>query len=339
MYKPDTTYLSFPLSDNNPCNLCDSDDLHPVRYPERYGSEARMVVCRRCGLGFLNPRWSADDYSEFYLTAYRQLVTSGPMDLVNLSEKQRLNAGHILQTCSPFLPARPRVLDIGSSTGTLLHVFQKYLDADVLGIEPSEDERDFAAKTWGITSVPGILETFDPQPRHEFDVVFINQTLNHLLDPRAALNKCWNMTSDHGHIFLQVQNFPEFARLREFPIKVDHTYYFGADTLVCLLRRCGFQPVVLLVDTLASRAGKDSFSRRCLPDIHIHVLASKSIPLPEAKLPDGRIAIQSLERTLNRHRWSRAANYPLRATLRVVGRAIRALGLRGILSAARSALK
>src|SRR5258708_613075 len=64
------------------CANCGVDDAAPLATTRTwhrggcYGLLCKTVVCRRCGLAYLNPRMSPEDYDRFYTEEYWQLNAS-----------------------------------------------------------------------------------------------------------------------------------------------------------------------------------------------------------------------------------------------------------------------
>ena len=58
------------------CNLCGSDEHVQVSRRDRYGFPVSLSICVCCGLGFLSPRLTADEYASFYGSVYRPLVSA-----------------------------------------------------------------------------------------------------------------------------------------------------------------------------------------------------------------------------------------------------------------------
>ncbi|WJW75952.1 class I SAM-dependent methyltransferase [Thiohalobacter sp. IOR34] len=49
-----------------PCNLCGADDPITVAHTDKYNLPVRTVICKQCGLIYLNPRPTLSSYSNFY---------------------------------------------------------------------------------------------------------------------------------------------------------------------------------------------------------------------------------------------------------------------------------
>ena len=83
------------------------------------------------------------------------------------------------------LPASPRVLEIGSSVGTLLRFLPA--GADFVGLELDDDAVAFArARYPAATFLQLPIEEYEPEPE-TFDLVVATEVLEHLENPAEAL--------------------------------------------------------------------------------------------------------------------------------------------------------
>jgi SAM-dependent methyltransferase len=267
------------------CNLCGLADTERLPIQERHNLPCRAVICRNCGLAYLNPRWSAASYRDFYRADYRALMGERDEPPRETELRQRSHGAQILEFCLPFLGERSRVLDVGCGPGGVLTAFA-LAGRETAGVEPSEHHSAYAREQ-GHAVQTGLFGEVE-LPAGAFDLVIVTQTLNHLLDPRSALRALRALLSEHGLLFLEVQNFPEFARRARRSITVDHPYYFAAETLECMARRTGLEPIRTGVDTaLGARAVHPYMWHRSAP-IHVRMLLRAAAEEPSAPLPDYR---------------------------------------------------
>ncbi len=65
--------------DNVKCHICNSVNTHPIMLRNnplvegQFGYAIHPVICKNCGLIFLSPRWSKEDYNTFYSFYYDNL--------------------------------------------------------------------------------------------------------------------------------------------------------------------------------------------------------------------------------------------------------------------------
>lgn len=135
-----------------------------------------------------------------------------------------------------------KILEIGSSTGTLLQIFKKN-GWEAWGIEPSASA--IKAKKRGIKT---IKETFEKArlPKKYFDVVVLNHTLEHLEDPLTTLKRVKTILKKEGVVYIDVPNFESLAskiqsKKWKYILPNEHVHHFTPKTLETLLKKAGFR--------------------------------------------------------------------------------------------------
>jgi SAM-dependent methyltransferase len=145
------------------------------------------------------------------------------------------------------LPGRPRLLDVGCGEGEFLAVMAG-LGWEAEGIDPSADAVE-AARLRGVRVRQGDL-TDVPLDDEAFDAITFRLVFEHIPDPVSALEVChralrpdgvvWiaapNLLSDASRIFGDAWIYLEPPR---------HAVLYTPGALDRLLRRCGFEPVLL----------------------------------------------------------------------------------------------
>lgn len=228
------------------CNLCGVPDrVVEVANRDRYGYPATLVVCQRCGLGYLCPRLNATQYAHFYSKIYRPLVSAyhgRRIDARTVQRDQRAYAAELAPFLFPLLPSPPRtILDVGGSTGVVAKVLADRVNAQVTVLDPAPDELA-VARAAGMETIAGLVEDFDPGQR-TWDLVLLCQTIDHLLDLRGALKALRQMTSPGGRAFVDIVDVDILLRRTcsvEQAVKIDHPYYLTGPTAVALFDLAGF---------------------------------------------------------------------------------------------------
>ena len=229
------------------CNLCGGSDFAELSRRDRYGYEASLWMCRRCGLAFLSPRLTAAEYGRFYEGVYRLLVSAyhgRRIDAETVQDDQRGYAAELVEFLRDNLPEAPKtVLDVGGSTGIVAGVVRDEFGAQATVLDPAPDELDVAAAA-GMETIAGFAEDFDPGDRR-WDLVLLCQTIDHLLDVRATLESMRRMTAADGHAFVDELDLLIAARAKgtEAAAKIDHPYYLTHDTAGAFFVATGFEPV------------------------------------------------------------------------------------------------
>jgi 2-polyprenyl-3-methyl-5-hydroxy-6-metoxy-1,4-benzoquinol methylase len=230
------------------CNLCGSPHHVEVSRRDRYGYAGRLLVCARCGLGFLSPRLTAEAYADFYGETYRPLVSAHHgrrIDAETVQDDQRGYADELASFLDASLPAPPAtVLDVGGSTGVVAGALAAAFGSRATVLDPAPDELEVAAAA-GMETVAGFAEDFDPGERR-WDLVLLCQTIDHLLDVRATLASLRRLVADDGHVFVDVLDLAWSLRRHgavEAVVKVDHPYYLTRDTARAFLTLTGLEVV------------------------------------------------------------------------------------------------
>lgn len=239
-------YASQPSRPVTACNLCGHAVFTVVAHRDRYGYPARAVSCRACGLTCISPVMTPEAYTNFYVGVYRPLVSAFHgrlIDAQTIQAEQRDYAVERGELLEPFIAGRgfKTMLDIGGSTGVVAHAFASRFGLEGTVIDPSPLEIEEAQKL-GLATITGFVEDYKPGGQ-TFDVVFMAQTVDHLLDIGGALRAIRNLIRPDGVFFVDIVDF-RAAYLRnwsvEDAVKIDHPYYLTQATMEAYLARAGF---------------------------------------------------------------------------------------------------
>lgn len=228
------------------CNLCGSDDQVVLTHRDRYGFPAQTVACARCGLAAMNPRMTAREYAAFYAQWYRPLVSAyhgRTIDAVSVQREQQAYSEEMETLVWPYLEPRrgQSFLDVGGSTGVIAIHFAKRFGIDPTVIDPAPDEIQEADK-FGLKTITGLMEEWNPGGRR-YDVVGMFQTIDHLLDVKATLEKIRSLLREDGLFLVDIVDF-RAAYLKnasvELATKIDHPYSLTESVMESYLARTGF---------------------------------------------------------------------------------------------------
>ena len=201
-------------------------------------------------------------YQKYYQFEYRRQVESYGSkesasldDLFDWSKKH----GRFLSTLlGQYLVSGGLTIEAGSSVGGILKGLNPFLKGEVIGIEPSKLEAEYAIRN-GIPTLPVFFEdigTNDIGKLKGATNIFCVQTLNHLQDPKGFFDWAYNSLVDNGRLVLEVKNFRHHAKkvgnLRQ-AIQIDHTYMFLPETLENFIKACGFEIIFKDIDEYKSK--------------------------------------------------------------------------------------
>ncbi len=215
---------------------------------EPYSAEYR--VCRACGtLVSLAPH-SAELYNDDYWTK-RQTSHHG---LPDVRQRARLDlperCTHWLQRLLTLRLPPARVLEVGSAHGAYVALLG-WAGYDAVGTELSPGAALFAKETFGIRVLTGTVEsqTFEAG---SFDIIVLNDVIEHLPDPVSTLTHCARLLSTNGLFVIQTPEYKEHLTYEELRATNDlflkhmdrnneeHLYLFSRRSVGALFARLGF---------------------------------------------------------------------------------------------------
>lgn len=218
------------------CNLCGADNYKIAWEDSRY--RFRVVVCKDCGLAYLNPRMTTKEAKEFYTRYIRPF----PDNYLNRDDNNFLTAAknqfYFLKDYINVSDGQ-RVLEIGSSYGFFLHLL-KQSGWETYGVEPSIDAADFARKRFEIEIYSKPVEELE-FPNNHFDLIAMFHVLEHIRNPKETLTKVREMLKDDGLVFLEVPNVYKMSfSVWEFLFHTSqHLYNFSPTTLSNIFSMAG----------------------------------------------------------------------------------------------------
>ncbi len=251
------------------CNLCGEDSSEPLfrgkdrRY--RRPGEFGIVRCRKCGLVYTNPRPSTQEMPQFYpaglygshlqysKSTYPAFVYAADKFYGTSSKLKQIPFGHRLvghmlrrqvRGIPRFIPGG-RILDVGCANGRMVRLLQD-IGWDAEGVEISEWVTKQATQTGIRIHCGSFLDIFLPEG--SYDAIRFWHVLEHLPDPRQAIQKGWALLKDRGHLILGLPNFESWQRRLFGPYwrNLDaprHLYHFTPITITRMLAENRFEPV------------------------------------------------------------------------------------------------
>lgn len=157
----------------------------------------RIEECRGCGFAFVNPRPSAEDLARLYEGYY------DPDAIV--AEKWQREMGDVFEECGDWLGERGRVgkaLDVGCSFGHLLQSLERR-GWQTTGIEPSPVAARHAQGLIRGVVHGGTFEDVALAPG-SFDAVVSLYVLEHVNDPRAFMQKVFDVLVPGGEAIIRI---------------------------------------------------------------------------------------------------------------------------------------
>jgi len=143
-----------------------------------------------------------------------------------------------------FIIKPGKVLDIGTSTGTMLDIF-KDNSWETWGVEPSQSSSVAIEKGHKI-----IKNYFEKAklPKAYFDFIIANHTLEHMDDPILVLRKIHSLLKSGGIVYIDVPNAGGIASRilgKHWPYRLplEHKHQFTRTSLSKIFIKAGFKVI------------------------------------------------------------------------------------------------
>lgn len=200
-----------------------------------------MSFCPRTGVVFHRLLPSPEWQHNYYASSWDRGQAPDTTDAASLLARRSDKVGAILGT-----RVRPgmRVLDVGCGYGDQLF-YLKQRKCVVQGIEPSLHRAQFAARELGVPVLNCPIDSDDILERlgaASFDLIYLNQVLEHLPDPLRALRAVEPLLAPGGRLMIGVPDL-FFESLASFCGEITHTHSFSAVALGNVAALAGYRPV------------------------------------------------------------------------------------------------
>jgi 2-polyprenyl-3-methyl-5-hydroxy-6-metoxy-1,4-benzoquinol methylase len=219
------------------CDLCGHDD--PVLFLEKNGYN--IVKCRNCSMVYVNPRLKSEDlcnlYNENVISPYHYYLETKDDDEKTFEKR--------LDIIEKYAKSG-KLLDVGCSIGTF-SVVAKNRGWEVYGVDINAQSVNYCLKKLNLDVKAGDFEKLD-FPEDFFDVIIMNDFLEHVGSPTRALKKANQFLKKGGVIFIVTPKIDSFmARISKenwLHLKPnEHIFYFSSKTMGDILKRTGFETI------------------------------------------------------------------------------------------------
>jgi SAM-dependent methyltransferase len=269
---------------------------HPTLEP--YSDDYR--VCRACGTLVSRALASPNLYGGAYWTE-RQTAHH---HLPDIRERARLDLPerciHWLARLLSFRLPPGRILEVGCGHGGYLALLG-WAGFDAVGTELSPTAVKFAREAFAVNALEGSVEALDLAPQ-SFDIVVLNDVLEHLPNPLDTLTGCARLLSPGGRFIIQTPEYVEHRTYDDLRATNDlflkhmdrnneeHLYLFSRRSAALLFSRVGFPHL----DFSSPVYSYDMFFVASRTPIHPkpETVASDSL----MKSPSGRLVLALLDK-------------------------------------------
>ena len=124
-----------------------------------------------------------------------------------------------------YLPeTAKKILDVGCGNGAFASLVKQKNDAEVWGIELMENEAKIAVDVLDKVFVGNCEKHIDGLPKHYFDVIYLNDVLEHLVDPYSVLETLKSKLAPNGVVISSIPNVRFFRTFSKVVFSKDWKY-------------------------------------------------------------------------------------------------------------------
>ncbi len=215
------------------CYLCGEREIILLYKKGDYN----IVKCSSCDFVYVNPILSKSTLNKFYSTfdyhdsdVAEKVIRSDAIRSLREVEKYKSNG---------------KLLDVGCGRGFFIDEARKR-GWQVYGIDYSKKVTDYAKRILGLEVRQADIFTF--ATRRKFDIVTLNQVIEHVSNPNRLMKQCHKLLKRGGMIYLATPNISSLlAKVQkkdfDYFIPPEHLGYYNYETLSKLLKSNGFTVV------------------------------------------------------------------------------------------------
>ena len=230
------------------CNLCNSDNYQKISSKGKFGLPTNVVICKNCGLSYLNPRWNNASYLDFYQNEYDKYYRPQIIKEKDLKRTQ-INPIEIRLNKFNLFPEKvEQILDIGSGEGNnLFHFKSLFPNSELHAIEPSIESQNHLIK-FNVNIIGSDVDTdWDADYKEKFDIIIMRHVLEHFLDPVKMMKKVSRVLKPNGIVYVAVpNNLKPTQSLEKSWFRNVHTYYFNKYSLENLNKLVGLKTIQMV---------------------------------------------------------------------------------------------
>jgi SAM-dependent methyltransferase len=255
----------FKFSDVNDCYACGGNEFTVVANKDRYGFDLNYCLCDKCGFLFANPYYTQDSLSEFYGEHYAHIYGRAGSEQKVFEDGYVNTTLKVLPMLTPYMPKIGSVMDFGCGYGGALASFPASWIR--VGFDYDEFQLAYGRKFDLDLRNINMLEACD----RLFDVIMLNQVLEHVPDPVSLLKKLKKYLKPNGVIYLEVPGFQSILDGRADPrlaFKNAHRHFFCLDSLCKIANYADLKLVNGDERVMAIFSSKENTTLNALDDIN-----------------------------------------------------------------------
>lgn len=225
------------------CISCGGSSREVISNVGRNFTKLKTVICTGCGLIHSDPIPTKKELKDFYEKDYR-------LNYKSVSEPQLRHTIRYAKDSLSFLIElldfckfndfnQRNFLDIGAGSGEILY-YAKKLGFITKGVEPNTGYALFCKNKLDLNVVNNVFEEAKLEENF-YDVLNLNQVLEHMPDPLEVLNKIKTFLKEDGILALTVPNIQANLHSPQTRFHYAHIYNYNHLNLKKIFDKAGYQ--------------------------------------------------------------------------------------------------
>jgi 2-polyprenyl-3-methyl-5-hydroxy-6-metoxy-1,4-benzoquinol methylase len=232
--------------ENVSCSICDSTDSELLAEKDRYGLEYHVVICKKCGLVFVNPRMTEESYIQFYDGEFRKLYVGVESPAKTYFYNRYIKSSTILnfiKSANPSIDFKGlNVLEIGCADGGILYYFKEQ-GCNVKGVDLGSEYLQYGRENYNLDLTQGSLK--DVAQDFIPDIIIYSHVMEHVLNLDFELKQLREKCSDKTLIYIEVPGIKNLEKIYKMDslryFQNAHTHHFSLTSLTNLFVKHGFR--------------------------------------------------------------------------------------------------
>jgi 2-polyprenyl-3-methyl-5-hydroxy-6-metoxy-1,4-benzoquinol methylase len=232
------------------CPVCAAGDFYTLltargnRRVLFISQEHPVVLCKNCGICFLNSQIREKDYQRYYEWYDRPMnrkVDARGFRPGKRTEYDRLRLNFFVNFVKD---KNSKIIDIGSGYGNFMKNLQNRGYMDLYGIEPNREAVRVAQANFGFKIYNANLGDAS-LPKNEFDAATLIAVIEHFNNSIEALRNIYKLLKPRGYLYVNTPNLLDVVLRQGIDkyFKFVHTFYFTEKSLSNCLKKAGFEIV------------------------------------------------------------------------------------------------
>ena len=241
------------------CTLCGGDSFEDIARKDQFGISCYTVCCTICGLIFSKNQLTISATAIFYDKYYRKIYEGVDGPSLEHSYYKKLYEGWVAEVPA-FIGKSAFVAEIGCGGGWNLLTFHK-LDIKHVGYDFDSSMISYGREKYGLNLKVGGIDEILLDCR-EVNYLIVSQVLEHLKDPLKFLVDLQKIFCKSGLICITVPSLDYMkyfgGNSTHFDLSMNlqnaHNFTFSEKTLETLLKKAGYEPILILGGYALARA-------------------------------------------------------------------------------------